>query len=124
MKKPNMSVDDNKAKTDHYGEIFEGHQVYYRNFDGCSACGNTGVSSITLIAEVLEMNKEVRKLVARKEYYMLGEYMEDQGIYTKHSHAAHKVMQGMFDPTLVEDNIDPFKRLDVDAAIKAGVVNA
>ncbi|MEO0367213.1 MAG: ATPase, T2SS/T4P/T4SS family [Pseudomonadota bacterium] len=124
MKKPNMSIDDNKKKTDHYGLIFEGHQVYYRNFDGCSACRNSGVKDITLIAEVLEMNKDVRKLVAKKEYYVLGEYMEDQGIYTKHSHAAYKVMQGMFDPTLVEDKIDPFKRADVDAALRAGVVNA
>ena len=123
MKKPNMSIDDNNRKTDHYGEIFAGHQVYYRNFEGCGHCNKTGVKDITLIAEVLEMNQDVRKLVAHKEYYLLGEYMEDQGIYTKHSHAAHKVMQGMFDPTLVEDKIDPFKRADVDAAIKAGVAH-
>ena len=70
------------------------------------------------------MNQDVRRLVARKEHYLIAQYMEDQGIYTKHSHAAHKVMQGMFDPTLVEDKIDPFKRGDVEAAIKAGVGNA
>lgn len=120
MSKPNMSNDDNKRRTAYYGEIFAGHQIYYRNFDGCSACRRTGVQGITLIAEVLEMTQEVRKLVARKEHYLIGEYMESSGIYTKHSHAAHKVMQGMFDPTLVEDKIDPFKRGDVAAALRAG----
>ena len=124
MAKPNLSAEDNKRASDHYGEIFEGHQVYYRNFSGCESCRHTGVKGITLIAEVLEMSKDVRKLVARKEYYLISEYMEDKGIYTKHSHAAHKVMQGIFDPTLVEDKIDPFRRRDVDAAIRAGVVNA
>lgn len=124
MHRPNLSDQDNHRASQHYAEIFEGYQVYYRNFDGCKLCRFTGVKGITLIAEVLGMNKEVRRLVARKEYYLIGEYMEDQGIYTKHSHAAHKVMQGMFDPTLVEDKIDPFKRRHVTAAIKAGVSRA
>jgi len=124
MHKPNMSAYDNQVKTGHYGEIFEGHQIFYRNFDGCSACRKTGIKGITLIAEVLEMTQDVRKLVACKQHYLISEYMESQGIYTKHSHAANKVMQGMFDPTLVEDKIDPFKRSNVVAALRAGAINA
>ena len=124
MGKSNLSARDNQQKTAHYEEVFAGHRVFFRNYEGCKACHNTGVKGITLIAEVLEMNQDVRRLVARKEHYLIAQYMEDQGIYTKHSHAAHKVMQGMFDPTLVEDKIDPFKRGDVEAAIKAGVGNA
>jgi hypothetical protein len=30
----------------------------------------------------------------------------------------------MFDPTLVEDKIDPFKRSNVVAALRAGAINA
>ena len=119
MAAPMLTARENLESQFHYESIFKGEQIYFRNYSGCSACQNTGVSGITLAAEVLTMGDTIRKMVSKREWYNIEPHMEESGMYTKHSHAAKKILDGQFDPHMIESRIDPFTARHVESATSA-----
>lgn len=101
-----------------YRGIFKTNNIFFVNPKGCPKCKGTGVISLTLIAEVLRMNDETLEIVRAGDYNKLTNYMEKNGIMTKHQHAATKVYQGLFDPRFCEERIDPFTPENISAVSK------
>lgn len=83
-------------------------RLRYRNPEGCEACNHTGVGGQTLVAEVLEINREVRTLIAQRHYDLIEDYMWEKRILNKHRHALIKIREGLLDPSIVESRINPF----------------
>lgn len=83
-------------------------ELRYRNPEGCAACRYTGIGGQTLVAEVLEISKPVRALIAARDYDAIEDYMWENGILNKHRHALLKVREGLLDPSIVESRINPF----------------
>ncbi len=119
MQDPTLTERENIERQFHFDKIFKGERLYYRNFRGCSACGNTGVSGITLAAEVISMDSHVRGLVSQRKWHEIEPWMQEAGIFTMHAHAAKKTLDGIFDPSMVEVQLDPFTDRHIESALKA-----
>lgn len=123
IKDKNLTTPEQAEQTLFYRTLFESRPIFFRNSGGCDACNESGISGITLVAEVLEVNQAVCELVANKAFYKIEEYMMEQGIYTQLCHGAVKVIQGLFDPRMVETAIDSFTRKHVRQAVRGMKAN-
>ena len=82
--------------------------IRYINPEGCHNCNHTGKTHLTIIAEILEFDRDVRKLIAEKKYDEIIDHMWSSGTDVKHVHALQKVLRGEIDPGQVESTIDAF----------------
>lgn len=70
-------------------------ELIYRS-RGCPECNHTGFRERTAIAEIMEINNELRKLITeRSSYEKLREVAHAQGVQTLHSGALRKVEAGI-----------------------------
>lgn len=97
----------NITEHERYRTLLEDTQgcMRYRNPVGCEHC-SLGVTGRTLVAEVLPVTRWVRKLIRAQDYDGIGDYMEQENIISRRSHAREKILAGLLDPEMAETCVD------------------
>lgn len=85
-----------------------GGTIRYRNAQGCQSCNYSGISGQMLVSEMVEINRPIRDLISQQNWNGIVDYFWDNDIDTLHVDALKKVQQGLLDPQVVEQSIDPF----------------
>lgn len=86
-------------------------RVYVRG-DGCSHCGQTGVTGRTVLAEVITPDQAFMSMVSKGDKAgAIRHWRTHLDGRTLHEHAIRKIERGIIDPALAENQIGPLTAL-------------
>lgn len=90
--------------------------IYSQNPNGCELCNHTGVTRLTVVAEVIEPDDEMRRLIAEGRFTDAERHYRskrksgfdhpDMTGKTIYEHALYKCSQGIMDPEVIERDLN------------------
>ena len=88
--------------------------VRFRNSTGCKHCRHSGITGLTLAAEVVPVNESNRRLLKdTTDTQTMREWLHRHRIENIHEHAFNRTIDGRVDPLMVEEKIGPFNRFNL-----------
>jgi type II secretory ATPase GspE/PulE/Tfp pilus assembly ATPase PilB-like protein len=80
-------------------KVFDLSKIYLRNTNGCDACDKTGISGVTVVAEVIVTDPKLMNLLRSNDYDGANRYWKSSlNGMTIIEHAIQKVTSGQLDP--------------------------
>ena len=92
------------------------NNIYSKNPVGCEHCNNTGTKGLTVVAEVIEPDDEMRRCIAAGRFTDAEKHYRSQRTTsfdnpdmtgkTIYEHALYKCSQGLMDPEVIERDLN------------------
>ena len=90
--------------------------IYSKNPEGCEHCNQTGTRGLTVVAEVIEPDDEMRRCIADGRFVEAEQHYRskrttgfddpDMAGKTIYEHALYKCSQGQMDPEVIERDLN------------------
>ena len=89
-------------------------QLRFHNPDGCKTCRQSGITGLTLIAEIIPVNETSRLLLMNTtQPQAMRDWQKQHAVLNLHQHAYTKIIRGHIDPCMAQRKIGEFSNTNL-----------